>query len=99
MDLGTYVQGKSLKWWFEQKIPLQYFYLKHGRMKLGLKEIKCNLDFKNLFFVERNNRGGGLALYWRDSIDLNIDTFSNTYIDAIINKGKEDEWRLTRFYG
>lgn len=61
-------------------------------MKLGLKEIKCNLDFENLFFVERNNRGGGLALYWRDSIDLNIDTFSNTHIDAIINKGKEDEW-------
>ena len=40
--------------------------------------------------MEINNRGGGLALYWRNSIDLSIDTFSKNYIDAIINKGKED---------
>lgn len=64
-----------------------------------LKEIKRNLDFENLFFVERNNRGGGLALYWRNSIDLNVDAFSKNHIDTIINKGKEDEWRLTGFYG
>ena len=43
-----------------------------------------------LFFVEINNIGGGLALYWRNSIDLSIDTLSKNYIDAIINKGKED---------
>ena len=33
-----------------------------------LKKVQCNLNFDNLFFVERNNRGGGLALYWNDSI-------------------------------
>ena len=48
--------------------------------------------------MERNNRGGGLALYWRNSIDLSIDTFSKNYIDAIINKGKEASWRFTGFY-
>jgi len=57
------------------------------------------LEFENLFFVERNNRGGGLALYWRNSIDLNIETFSKYHIDAIINKGKADAWRMTEFYG
>ena len=49
--------------------------------------------------MERNNKGGGLELYWQNSIDLSIDTFSKNYIDAIINKGKEDSWRFTRFYG
>ena len=49
--------------------------------------------------MERNNKGGGLALYWQNSIDLSIDTFSKNYIDAIINKGKEDSWRFTGFYG
>ena len=28
-----------------------------------LQEIKRKIEFDNLFFVERNNRGGGLALY------------------------------------
>ena len=49
--------------------------------------------------MERNNRGEGLALYWRNSIDLDVDTYSKNYIDAIVNKGKEDAWRLTGFYG
>ena len=29
---------------------------------------------------------------------MSIDTFSKNHIDAIINKGKEDSWRFTRFY-
>jgi len=29
-----------------------------------LKEIQWKIEFDNLFFVERNNKGGGLALYW-----------------------------------
>ena len=28
-----------------------------------LKEIKNNINFENLFFVDINNRGGGLAMY------------------------------------
>ena len=55
-----------------------------------LKDIQRQIEFENLFFVERNNRGGGLALYWRNSLDLSIDTYSKNHIDAIINKGKED---------
>ena len=41
--------------------------------EVRLKEIKRNLNFKNLFFVDKNNRGGGLAMYWRNSIDVNVD--------------------------
>ena len=49
--------------------------------------------------MERNNKGGGLVLYWRNSIDLDVDTYLKNYIDAIVNKGKEDAWRLIGFYG
>ena len=61
-----------------------------------LQEIKHKIEFDNLFFVERNNRGGGLALYWRNSIDVHVDTFSKNHIDSIINKGGEDEWHFTQ---
>ena len=65
-----------------------------------LKDIKRNLDFDNVFIVPRNSRGGGgLALFWKNSMDVNVETFSKNHIDSIINKGKEDAWRFTGFYG
>ena len=67
--------------------------------KAKKKKIKRDLDFVNMFFVPRINRGGGLALYWWSLIDVNVDNFSKNHIDAIINKGKDDDWRFTSFYG
>ena len=64
-----------------------------------LKEVQRNLNFENLFFVEQNNRGGGLALYWSNLINLNVESYSKNHINAIINKGARDAWRFTGFYG
>ena len=64
-----------------------------------LKEIKQKIELDNLFIVERNNRGGGLAIFWRNSVDLQVDSCSPNHIDSIINKEKEKVWRFTGFYG
>ena len=40
-----------------------------------------------------------MAIMWKKDIDFSVDTYSPNHIDAIINKGKEDEWRFTSFYG
>ena len=40
-----------------------------------------------------------MAVMWKKDIDFSVDTYSPNHIDAIINKGKEDEWRFTSFYG
>ena len=29
---------------------------------------------------------------------MNVDNYSKNHIDAIINKGKDDDWRFTSFY-
>ena len=64
-----------------------------------LKEIKRNLNFAHLHFVERINRGGGLVLFWRHSIDIQVVSSSKNHIDAVFDKGKDGAWRLTSFYG
>ena len=64
-----------------------------------LKEIKRNLNFENLHFVERINRAGDLALLWKDSVDLHVEMSSKNHIDAVVNKGKDEAWRITGFYG
>ena len=48
--------------------------------------------------VPREGRRGGLALFWKSSIDLMVEDSSNYYIDTWLDKNKESEWRFTRFY-
>ena len=83
----------------QAKDPSVLFIAETWADEVRLQEIKCKIEFDNLFFVERNNKGGGLALFWRNSVDLSVDSFSPNHTDSIINKGKEDVWRFTNFYG
>ena len=64
-----------------------------------LKKIKRNLQFDHMFFVPRLTRGGGLVLYWKESLNLKVETSSKNHIDCIIDKGSEGAWRFTGFYG
>ena len=91
--------GKELKVVTWEKDPSVVFLAETWADEARLKEIKRNINFENLFFVDRNNRGGGLAMNWRSSIDVSVELFSKNHIDAIVNKGKEDAWIFTGFYG
>ena len=51
-----------------------------------------------MFIATKQNKGGRLVLFWRDSMNVTMEGLGRNYIDAIINKNKEDEWQFT-FYG
>ena len=89
-ELAEFVRAKDPTIMF-----LAETWVDEARLKSVLRKIK----FKNMFVAPRQNRGGGLALFWRDSIDVTVEGSGRNYIDAIINKNKEDEWRFTGFYG
>ena len=56
------------------------------------------IEFENMFIATKQNKGGRLVLFWRDSMNVTMEGLGRNYIDAIINKNKEDEWQFT-FYG
>ena len=56
--------------------------------KYILERVGRRIQFTNLFVVPRVNTGGGLALYWKSDLDVDVQTFSNRHIDVIVNK----EW-------
>ena len=58
-----------------------------------------NFDFTNRWTVISENRGGGLVLLWKDTIDLIVVDLSKYYIDAFVDKFSEQAWRFTGFYG
>ena len=55
-----------------------------------LKNLCRKLDLKNLFIVPRNNSGGGLALYWKEGINLKMQSSSPSHIDAVVDPGVND---------
>ena len=61
-----------------------------------LKDVLRRVKFENMFIAPRTNMGGGLVFFWRLTIDVTVKGFSKNYIDAIINKNKENKWRFTR---
>lgn len=43
-------------------------------------------------------RSGGLILFWKDNIDLSIQSYFVGHFDCIVNQGSK-EWIFTEFYG
>ncbi|CAM8895955.1 unnamed protein product [Rhodiola kirilowii] len=62
-----------------------------------IEGVRCKLGFRNGFGVSCRGRSGGLALFWDDSLCLEILNYSVSHIDAVIRD--QGLWRLTLFYG
>ena len=67
--------------------------------KARLEDIKVRLNFGGMIEVCRDTRGGGIVIFWKKDVDFSLGTFSPNHIDGFLNKGREDEWRFTGFYG
>lgn len=66
------------------------------------KSNSINLYWKN-WEVQQNGsgsgKGGGLVLYWKNSINLTIEDSHMYFIDTTINKNSNTGWRFTGFCG
>ena len=64
-----------------------------------LAKLCDDLHFDEKWAVRRVTRAGGLALLWKNTVQITVDSSSLNYIDVIVNKGKDDSWRFTSMYG
>ena len=83
----------------KNKSPSILFLMETRSKEQFLKKLCSKLKFENVHIEPRMNTGGGLALYWKNGIDLKVLESSPTFIDAVVNPGMDDAWRLTGFYG
>lgn len=58
---------------------------------------KCKME--GCFVVDSVGRKGGLAILWKDSFDVQVQSYSQNHIDTIIKRGGLDKIRFTGFYG
>ncbi|CAM8924024.1 unnamed protein product [Rhodiola kirilowii] len=62
-----------------------------------LEGTKFKLGFHCCFGVSSKGRSGGLAMFWGDSVNVEIKSYSHYHIDAVVKE--QSEFRLTLFYG
>ena len=97
--LGNLRTGRELVKIIQAKDPAVVFLAETLTDDARLEVIQRSIGFDHRWVVPRVGRGGGLVLYWKVSINLMVEDSDRYYIDAMIDKNKENEWRLMGFYG
>ena len=64
-----------------------------------MRNLRWRLGLKNCIAVQSNNRGDGLLLYYDESLDVHLHSFSNHYIDVSVGGLSDQPWQLTCVYG
>lgn len=69
------------------------------QQKFFMENIGWRIGFRNCYPVPVKGKGGGLALYWDDSVTVDLASFSIHDIDVKINEQFGMKWRYTFVYG
>lgn len=62
---------------------------------------KLRLDRIIVVYCEgdRRKRRGGLVLFWKQEITIQITTWSQNHINVIVTEAHDSQWRFTSIYG
>jgi hypothetical protein len=64
-----------------------------------MEKIRSKLGFRNCFTVDCIGRSEGLALLWREDLELEIQNYSRRHINVIVTPRRGGErWKMTGFY-
>ena len=55
-----------------------------------VKKLKSKLQLDNAHIIPRHNIGGGLALFWKNEINISILDSLPSHIDAMVNPRMDD---------
>ena len=57
------------------------------------------MQFTNIFIVPQVNTSSGLPLLWKADCLVDVRSYSENHIDAIVDHGVDDAQQFTGFYG
>ena len=65
----------------------------------GFKQHCCELACPNKLIVKKPDSGGGLALIWKEEVQLEVINYTNNHVLAKVIEDDGFQWFLTGFYG
>lgn len=76
------------------------FFMETRLNRNKMQVIINKIAFTCAFMVDCEGQSSGLALLWKERIEVDVANYSRNHIDAkIILEGSESPWRFTGFYG
>jgi hypothetical protein len=98
--LGNLRSVRDLCRMVKEKRPGLVFLMETKMLSKCLEKIRIKIGFGNVFGVDSVGRSGGLALFWNDTMSVEIQNFSCRHINAIIGPDvRNRQWKFTGFYG
>ena len=98
--LGNPLTVKALYKVVKEEDPTLVFLMETKYDVTEMKWVQRKLDRKQELVVPCIRQGGGLALLWRCSTTVEVQTYSPNHIDVIISENQgARKWRFTSFYG
>jgi ribonuclease HI len=98
--LGNLRTVRDLNQMVKDKKPNFLFLIETISSKKRMEGLRVRLGFEGLFVVEPVGRSGGLALFWKNMDDLEIQNYSRRHINAIVRPVEGGiPWKFTGFYG
>ena len=88
--LGNPQTEEELVTLVRNKGPMLIFLMETKVEKSVLVRIGRKMQYNNCFEVPCHNTGGGLALFWATDSNVDVQSFSDNHIDAIIDHGVDD---------
>ena len=73
-----------------KKYPKMVFLMETKVDKEVIERISRKLQYKNILVVPHHNRGGGLALLWKEDFAMKVLTSSNNHIDGVVDQGVDE---------
>ena len=81
----------------QTKDPSVVFIVETWKDEVRLDHTLSKINFDQKWVAPRLNRGGGLVLFWKISINIDVVDSHRYFIDTIINGNTENAWRFTGF--
>jgi exonuclease III len=98
--IGSPRKVRDLRLLVKENNPDILFLIETKCKKTKLEYLRVKLGYVGLFVVDPVGRSGGLALFWRNDVQLEIQNYSRRHINSLIKEGDRDSyWKLTSFYG
>ena len=67
--------------------------------RILMESLRIKLGYSCKLVVESAGKRGGLGLFWSDSVDIQLLSFSSFHIDVQVVSCQGSPWRFTGFYG
>ena len=98
--LGNPRTVKALQKVINQQDPILVFLMETKISEEKAVSVRDKCNFSHSWVVPSAGRSGGLALFWKDGIEVEILDADHSHIDTLVKGGVSmNWWHLTGFYG